>query len=322
MWKLPTNARIGAMNVFSDSIRRGEIAQPDMLPDLRSADTLIVTSDYGGHHKGSDFETCSFLIIPLDCQFSGWEQRRLRIRRVYRLGKRRISYKVLNDRRRKEALNAFLSAVDGLPGLCVGVLVAKSVRTIFATDADSEPSDAGTAVLAGYSTAARERLLRVVHLVSLFVAGLSRPGQNVLWFTDEDEIAANPRRVHQLTEAFARVCGHYLGHDMGHLRCGTTACDDGSLQIEDLAAVPDMVAGALASTFTAYRLTGSTPTREIVAPLPTGIPAKTRRIAAWLADRRCPMKRLVYAVGPSDGGTGLKFCRMMFHGVDPPVLRR
>lgn len=303
------------MNALSESIQRAQARDPDLLPDLRSATTLIVTSDYGGQHKESDFETYSFLIVPLGSGWSRWEQSRVRIRQAYRLHKRRMSYTTLRDRRRRQALDAFLGAVDAMPGLCMGVLVAKPGHSLFEPDSGADPPDDGPTLLTTYSAAARERLLRIVHLISLFIAGLSRPGQDVLWFTDEDEIAANPSRVRELTEAFGRVSGHYLPHDMGHLRCGTTACDDGTLQIEDLASVPDLVAGALAEVFTAYRRDRTMPVGPIIVRPPHSVSPKARRIAAWLSDSAQPMRRLVYAIKPKNAGTGLVFQRMVFHGM-------
>ena len=50
-----------------------------MFPDIRAARTLIITSDYGGYHKGARYETISFLLVPLDgC--ADWEAKRISLR--------------------------------------------------------------------------------------------------------------------------------------------------------------------------------------------------------------------------------------------------
>jgi hypothetical protein len=85
-----------------------------------------------------------------------------------------------------------------------------------------------------------------VHVLGVLLAGLAAPGQNVMWFTDEDSIAANDDRVRELTQLFAWISSQYLTFNLGHCRCGTSKCDDGSRQIEDFLAIPDMIAGALA----------------------------------------------------------------------------
>jgi hypothetical protein len=40
-----------------------------------------------------------------------------------------------------------------------------------------------------------------------------------------------------------------LFEDWGRIRCGTMKCDNGSLQIEDFVAIPDLIAGALSEQF-------------------------------------------------------------------------
>jgi len=52
-----------------------------------------------------------------------------------------------------------------------------------------------------------------------------------------------------LTTAFGWISSGYLSFDLGHIRCGTTKCDNGSLQIEDFVAIPDLIAGALSEQF-------------------------------------------------------------------------
>ena len=101
-----------------------------------------------------------------------------------------------------------------------------------------------------------ERMLRVVHLVSFFTAGLSRAGQDVLWFTDVDDIAANNERIVELTNVWANVFSHYLQHDLRHVRCGTTQCDNGTLQLEDLASIPQSLGWCFGGDVDAMRSRG------------------------------------------------------------------
>ena len=72
----------------------------------------------------------------------------------------------------------------------------------------------------------------------------------MFWFSDEDEIAANPQRLTLLTKLWANVISNYTVHSLRHLKCGTTGSDDGSNEIEDFAAIPDLVAGALSDLLT------------------------------------------------------------------------
>jgi len=92
-----------------------------------------------------------------------------------------------------------------------------------------------------------EELFRVVALVSLLIAGLSRPGQNILWVSDEDAILANEARMREVPQLVGGMMSNLLDHTLGHLRYTTTHYDSGQGHLEDLVAIPDLVAGALLS---------------------------------------------------------------------------
>jgi hypothetical protein len=49
------------------------------------------------------------------------------------------------------------------------------------------------------------RMLFIAHLGALFLSGLSNSGQNAIWFTDNDDFAANDDRVIRLTPLFAGI---------------------------------------------------------------------------------------------------------------------
>ena len=157
---------------------------------------------------------------------------------------------------------------------------------------------------------ALENACRVIHILSLFMAGLCQPRQNLLWFTDEDAIAANPQRLYQLTDLFAWISSGYLSFDMGHLRCGTTASDDGSKRIEDLAAIPDLIAGAVSEQLEVTDREMPDMVGNVFwlhAPL---VRAKTNFISRWLIKTEAPLKRLVFYISSSESAP---FCSALMH---------
>ena len=79
----------------------------------------------------------------------------------------------------------------------------------------------------------------------MLVACLSSSGQDVLWITDRDEIASNKEKLTEATNVVAHYMCHYLKHDMGNFRFGTTQSDNGTMELEDLASLPDLAAGAM-----------------------------------------------------------------------------
>jgi hypothetical protein len=157
-------------------------------------------------------------------------------------------------------------------------------------------------------------MLRVVHLVGFFIAGLSRTGQDVLWITDEDEIAANDDRLRELTKLFGNISSHYIPHNMGHFRCGTTRSDDASRQLEDLASIPDLIAGALSEVVVTLNQQGIMPSNSLFVFGPQNIKAKTAEIMNWFSTDLEPLKRLVYMIEPVENSSALSIKRMRFHG--------
>ena len=131
----------------------------------------------------------------------------------------------------------------------------------------------------------------IAHLGAVLIAGLSAPGQNVLWLTDNDDFVANDQRVINLTPLFAGIISCYMGHGLGHFRFGTMKCDAGNLDIEDLASIPDLAAGAaceipLASTW-GYQ-------SAIKIPLRDHTSLKALKILHWMGQRRASLKRLIW----------------------------
>lgn len=314
MWQPLTDDRFGLMKNFSDIILKIARTDTHALPNLHSAGTIVATSDYSGQHKSSRFESYAFLIVD-GRAVPEWDERRRGVRRAYRTEGRSISYKKLGDALKRRMLPAFLREADRLPGLCVCILIEKSIPSMFRTEGSLDLSESGLAPYARFSKDIFEKLLRVVHFQSLFLAGMTRPGQNVFWFTDQDDIAANEGGIVELTDIWRNVFGNYLQHVLGHVRCGTTGSDDGSLQIEDLAAIPDLVAGATVEAMNNYAAEGTMPTSRLIVPPPSTMSSKARLLIGWLTDDRWPLRRLVFSFEAEPDSAELTFKPVRFHEV-------
>jgi hypothetical protein len=312
MWEALEKPSLGFMNLFSESIASLERENPGSLPDLTHCRTIIAVSDYGGYHKTSQFESYSLLVACGD-SWAEWEDARQRLRQAFGIGKRRLAFSKMSDIRKRRALTPFLATAEALHGLLVTVLVDKAIESLFvARGRLDRASSSRFAPGVSYTEGTFERLMRTVHLVSFFIAGLSTAGQNVIWLTDEDEIAANRQRLIGLSSIFTHILNHYLRHGLGESRCGTTESDIGSLQIEDLAAIPDLVAGALAETLTAYYQEGGVPSSTLLHLPPQNLSGKTRDIVRWLALESHNLKRLVYVIQGQAESTALILKRLRF----------
>jgi len=219
-----------------------------------------------------------------------------------------MSYKALNDIHRQRALRPFLAAADSIPGICASLAVAKNIETLFVPDNASV--NAELAACLSWNRHLFERALRIVHFVSFFVAGLSLPNQDVLWLSDEDEIAANANRLTLLTKLWANVISNYAVHSLRHLRCGTTKSVGGSCEAEDLAAIPDLAAGAIVDLLTP--IAGQLRTGVIV-PGRLDTKSKANNIGQWLLNDEHPLKKIILVIDKKPGSESLTVGRVQFH---------
>ena len=274
-----------------------EWVDPNLLTDLRCDTDLIVTCDYSGQHKEASHESYSFLVAAKSFTWLWDELRKDTRKKILRDG-RRMSFKSLNDIRRKQALVPLLRSANTIPGLLFTIVVDKQIGSLFKKEIGStaEPAE-----LLNWHSETLERFLRMSHFGSILLSGLSAPGQNVIWLTDEDDIVANPQRIIDGTKAIANIASHYMSHDLGHFRYGSTQSDDGSFFIEDIAAIPDLAAGALNE----IACKGLMPRGQgLTIPLSAGLSEKSRCIAGWIADGELhTLKRIVMVMNAGEKGS-------------------
>lgn len=290
-----------------------ELRHPDFLPDLRKGPVIFIGSDYSGQHDLAEYETFTFLFADLE-NCIRWGKLRCDFRKEFLRDGRRISYKGLNDKKRRKALLPFLYAANSIPGLVVTILVDKTIEVLFEPIENAELWDSPLKDYKHWKRPVFEKLLRIIHFASLFLSGMSRPYQNVMWITDEDEIVPNDERLREAVNLFGVICSQYLNHTLGHFRWGTTKLDSEARQLEDLVSVADLVAGSLSSVLTNYKKQGSVPKSELIVPPPQNLPRKTKDVMDWFSDNTQILKRVVYLIEPSQGQTGFNLKHLRFHG--------
>ncbi|MBI5714248.1 MAG: hypothetical protein HZC38_12625 [Chloroflexi bacterium] len=309
-WRRQPTA-VGIFKIIDDSISKMLDHNPASMPDLRRASTLLITSDYSGANAGSKYQVLSFLVTSIqDCQ--KWEGGRRKLRLKFLSDNRRMSFKGLNDSQKQQALRPFLESADNMPGLVFTVAIDSSIKTLFEGDTPINLSNPDFLVFKSWKPKVLEKAFRTIHFLSFILAGVSRPLQNVLWFSDEDEIAANTDRIKQLTNLVAWVSSSYLDFNLGHLRCGTTQSDDGSMQLEDLATIPDMIAGAIAEQINLPPVL--TPNDSKIFWIHRGdYSTKTSFITMWLTDVTKPLKKLFCLIDATPDSDELKISLFHFH---------
>jgi len=298
MWEAPKFSRGGVGVCLADIFEKRLMRRPPLLLREGRGQQLMIVCDIGGSQRQQAFETFGFLIVDLDRNGS-WLQRQHAFRQHILRHRRRIAFKALNDGVRRRALVPFLNLAETL----VGVLVT------FAIHKNERPSLSGGGALTEELTAywklsVVDRVMWLTYLSAFLVSGLSAPGQDVLFIIDEDEVAANVKQLTKLTELLGRAVGNQQGPMMGHLRVGTTKSDDGSYGLEDLAAVPDLAAGAAAEFVCALATNGLGPLSPLIQRMPSSISWKTHAIMSWLTNSRGPLVRFECLIDGVPGSAG------------------
>jgi len=316
MWnELAGRGDLGALAYFDNLMMGAHARRKNYLPDLSGSPALFAASDFTGEQKASPFSCFSFVITTAD-ELHRWDNWRRHLRRSHGLGNRRISYSKLKDSRKNAALRPFLFAANELMGLAVTILVEKQIESLFIKAGRMRPGDVEVAGMsfAHWKPIVFERMMRATHFLALFVAGLSTQGQNIVWITDEDDIAPNTKRLRELTHAFGQVLGNLLPHSVGHIRVGTTGTTAGDdLVMEDFAAIPDLMGGAVNEIVAAYDHAGISLSRTVLTPPPEHLPRKAQDLLEAFVDDAARLRKLVFTVRQAEGSTQLLFSQIMFH---------
>lgn len=302
IWTPLDRPELGVLNTISRAIQVEEWRYPDLLTSVRLGPSLVVASDYGGEHRSSGYISLSFLVADL-ARLWRWNEIRSEIRRILLKDSRRMAYKSLGDRIRARALVPFLMAADTIPGLLATFLIDKRISSLFQDDPAGHGSGSPIVEREKWRPGSFEKLLRVAHLGAMLVSGLSAPGQNVLWITDQDEIVSNLEKHREATAATGHCMNHYLKHNMSHFRLATTQSDIGRRDLEDLVALPDLAAGTLAELASFMDSGEGFPPKGHFRRADERLPRKVRSILGWLAERHHQLKRICFSIEfiPPDG---------------------
>lgn len=283
---------------------------PDFIPDFSDCRTLLIVSDYSGEDSYALYHVYSYLVTSIT-SWHNWEQARLLIRKSMCTDGRRMSFKRLGDNHRKNALKYFLHAANELNGLSFSVAVNKRCSSLF-QDLPLDITNPEFTAFRKWKPAVLRKAFFVLHTLSCLIAGLAFEGQNVFWFSDEDSIAANDQRIVELTDAFGWISSMYLETNLGHLRCGTSKSDNGTLQIEDLIAIPDVIAGAISEQLKVVATKKVLPKDVFWSDGPL-FTRKTSEITWWLSHASYPLRRLICIIDPKDKS---RFLMSWYHFYD------
>jgi hypothetical protein len=269
-------------------------------PELKGA-TAVVATDYSGAHSESDYSVVTALWSDLE-GLARWQEWRRVFRKQLLPDGRRFSFKALTDRQRQRAILPFMESALTIEGVCVALLIRKSLRSICLPIEHHERLKVTAGLTGRWKARSLEQVLRVVHLIALLAGGLSKPGQNIYWISDQDDILANAVKSKDTALLLSKVSSHYVRHPLGELGVGTTALDEGDRFEEDLAAIPDLVSGALSETATSLsRMSGGRISPFLAVPFDGTLTNKADLITRWLWLAPGVLRRSVVLFENQDG---------------------
>ena len=271
------------------------------IPNLKGEE-IYIGSDYSGNQADSKYNVYSILYVDL-LNSKEWEIQRRLVRNVFLPDGRKMSYKGLNDQKKRDALIPFLRAADKIMGVSLTLIVSKAVPQLCLNKHDLAIAHKAYGLKTIWKYKSLETAMRVCYLISTLIAGLSKPGQNISWISDEDDMFSNNNKsidVQRILGAFSSMLVH---HNLGELGMGTTAIDPGDYLEEDITAVPDLIAGALAETATKIATLSNGKISSLVSSLmPYNLSIKARTMCSWIWDSKNSLKKIVVKI--EDEGDG------------------
>ncbi len=305
MWRSMASSDLGLMSTIDRCFSNRNVLKLGAFPCLHDSPTVFTVSDYSGSHKSSRYECFTFALLG-NRDFTDWDKRRVDWRSKRSLGPRTFAFKKLGDKVKANLLQEFLALIGDLEGICVSFVVDKGVKSLFEQDGTTDFNTVAECwPKAKYGKSTFDRLLRISHFNCFLLAGMVSPKQNVVWITDQDEIASNEDQLRALTDVFCSGLCRYLASSdgtlpftLGHIRCGTTASDNGTLQIEDIASIPDLVGGALSEVWTRYSDSGIRLRKGLDLPPPSRLSSKTKSLMDWMTETH-RLRHLTVCIEPA-----------------------
>lgn len=171
-----------------------------LLPDFSEDQGLFILSDFGGEHKGADFATYSILICSADKR-SAFESRTKILREKYGLNKpwKEFGYKDLGYGPISRSIEELLEIANKyIHGVLITVSIDQKIESVFGVkkkDAHNEITELlHKNNLGEWKGKEAEKLLRVCHIIAVFMSILAKPKQKFLWLCDHDAINTDGKR--------------------------------------------------------------------------------------------------------------------------------
>jgi hypothetical protein len=245
VWRPLTSHSGGYESLLSTALQIVNERDPDLLWPV-DAGIQILVSDYSGQHRQATHDVYSFLITTWDV-LQAWLPLRGEFRARWLTDGRRLSFKQLREPLRRQAYPYFLELAGRLPANLITIMVDNRVGSFVEGGPKALVEALDDCFAPGTPDAHAEKTYRLALFIALLQAGLRKEDQSSLWISDHDETLDSFDR----RERFSRLATYLTLGLTGWTNAAeqkflTTEAENVPAWMEDLAAIPDIAAGACA----------------------------------------------------------------------------
>ncbi|WP_075601694.1 hypothetical protein [Saccharicrinis aurantiacus] len=241
---------------FQAQHSKGELT----LPELKTMgnESIAIFSDYGGEHKGSKYNSYSFL-------FCGWNhcyhisEALKKVRKKYDLSKKEISFKDLDYGPSFRALDEYLETIDrNVYGFSLTILIDRKLSSLFIGNENihllKEIENAG---LGRWHKKAAEKLMRILHVIGYVLPLIADSDQKVIWMSDKDPVIQNSEMFNNALGLLKAVLKVYSDNKYKQIGGSKLPFANKDIHTMDLLSVTDLIAGSVEQYFTTEQKEGS-----------------------------------------------------------------
>lgn len=300
-WRAFDVPAAGYVNALSEAIAVTDARLGDLFCPV-DRDLQIIASDYSGQHREATHEVYSFLVTTQPA-LEAWLPLRQAFRERWLPDGRRLSFKQLRESVRRRAYPHFLDLAGALPANLLTVMIDNRVGSFIAGGPNALADALDDCFVPGVSGGSIEKIYRLAVLVAMIQAGLSDLRQPAMWISDHDETLD----THDKRERFALLATYLVfgltgGARTSELHFMTTLSQHLPAWGEDLAAIPDIVAGASANLSSVLPIFMGRPTWTVGVAHGEALDWRARTFADWLSAPHGVLRHVLLRLAPDANG--------------------
>lgn len=299
-WRDRVPPEAGFAHLLSSTIYLVQEQNADLLWPVRDGPQILV-SDYSGQHRQATHQVYSFLITTKHA-LEGWLPKLDDFRSAFLPDGRRLSFKQLSEPLRRRAYPHFLDVVGRLHANLITIMIDNRVGSIAPGGPAEFASIFNDCFPANASMASVEKTFRLALFVALLGAGLRDEEQPSLWISDHDETLDTFHK----REGLGRLAS-YLNYGFTNWKNPaqqdfvTTGVGECPGWVEDLAAIPDIAAGACAQLSSKLPLFEGSRTWTVRSRLDEP-DWRAKRFGDWLSEPHGVLRHVLARLAPDETG--------------------